>query len=879
MFISHSWSSLLLGSHVPSANGPFSALTPSMWPQEILAKYAQKEEAVEQLEFCYDEFGFRVDKEDADGTPYSGQLLEDPPQRLRWQAHLEFTHNHDVGDLTWDKIAVSLPRSEKLRSLVLAGVPHSMRPQVRRGPEEAMRIKAPRGLSAVPLPQLWMRLSGALQKKRNSELSYREIVKNSSNDETIAAKQIEKDLLRTMPSNACFAHVSGVGVPRLRRVLRALAWLYPEIGYCQGTGMVAACLLLFLEEDDAFWMMCAIVEDLLPASYFSTTLLGVQTDQRVLRHLIVQYLPRLDRLLQEHDIGPLRVSAELSLITLHWFLTAFASVVHIRLLLRLWDLFFYEGSLVLFQATLGMLRLKVAASCGLNTGPSEDELIQSENSASIFNTLSDIPSQLEDADLLLAEAMRLAGSLTAVAVETQRRKHLAYLLADQGQLLGANATASLSQLPGPSLAGPPLWRDHRFGLGTSLPRATLFGHRIDPGLKRPSELASEATSEKAARVVRRRTQRRKSGITSLLFGEDDLEAMKAKNIKQTELVADLREAILRVARHFQCTDPKNCNVQELTPDYSMESHQRDHENYVACSRGHPRRAKALLDFERHDDDELGFRKNDIITIVSQKDEHCWVGELNGLRGWFPAKFVEVLDERSKEYSIAGDDAVTEGVTDLVRGTLCPALKALFEHGLKKPSLLGGACHPWLFIEEAAGREVERDFDSVYSRLVLCKTYRLDEDGKVLTPEELLYRAVQSVNVTHDAAHAQMDVKLRSLICVGLKSSSSVRLATAWQGGALGLGQHRLHEQVLHLWLEVLCSSLPTVEKWYQPWSFLRSPGWVQIKCELRVLCCFAFSLSQDWELPAKREEEKKPLKEGVQDMLVKHHLFSWDIDG
>ncbi|XP_063459388.1 small G protein signaling modulator 3 isoform X5 [Pan paniscus] len=674
------------GSHTPAC-GPFSALTPSIWPQEILAKYTQKEESAEQPEFYYDEFGFRVYKEEGDepgsNLLANSPLMEDAPQRLRWQAHLEFTHNHDVGDLTWDKIAVSLPRSEKLRSLVLAGIPHGMR------------------------PQLWMRLSGALQKKRNSELSYREIVKNSSNDETIAAKQ------------------------------------------------VAACLLLFLEEEDAFWMMSAIIEDLLPASYFSTTLLGVQTDQRVLRHLIVQYLPRLDKLLQEHDI-------ELSLITLHWFLTAFASVVDIKLLLRIWDLFFYEGSRVLFQLTLGMLHLK------------EEELIQSENSASIFNTLSDIPSQMEDAELLLGVAMRLAGSLTDVAVETQRRKHLAYLIADQGQLLGAGTLTNLSQ------------------------------------------------------VVRRRTQRRKSTITALLFGEDDLEALKAKNIKQTELVADLREAILRVARHFQCTDPKNCSV-ELTPDYSMESHQRDHENYVACSRSHRRRAKALLDFERHDDDELGFRKNDIITIVSQKDEHCWVGELNGLRGWFPAKFVEVLDERSKEYSIAGDDSVTEGVTDLVRGTLCPALKALFEHGLKKPSLLGGACHPWLFIEEAAGREVERDFASVYSRLVLCKTFRLDEDGKVLTPEELLYRAVQSVNVTHDAVHAQMDVKLRSLICVGL------------------------NEQVLHLWLEVLCSSLPTVEKWYQPWSFLRSPGWVQIKCELRVLCCFAFSLSQDWELPAKRE--------------------------
>ncbi|XP_032123063.1 small G protein signaling modulator 3 isoform X1 [Sapajus apella] len=863
------------GSHTPSACGPFSALTPSIWPQETLAKYMQKEESAEQPEFYYDEFGFRVDKEEG-GEPgssplASSPLMEDAPQRLRWQAHLEFTHNHDVGDLTWDKIAVSLPRSEKLRSLVLAGIPHGMR------------------------PQLWMRLSGALQKKKNSELSYREIVKNSSNDETIAAKQIEKDLLRTMPSNACFASMGSIGVPRLRRVLRALAWLYPEIGYCQGTGMVAACLLLFLEEEDAFWMMCAIVEDLLPASYFSTTLLGVQTDQRVLRHLIVQYLPRLDKLLQEHDI-------ELSLITLHWFLTAFASVVDIKLLLRIWDLFFYEGSRVLFQLTLGMLHLK------------EEELIQSENSASIFNTLSDIPSQMEDVELLLGVAMRLAGSLTDVAVETQRRKHLAYLIADQGQLLGAGALTNLSQVAqdGEPHLGPrhAVGRGHleeaqsmrAVGNGPALPvlppepgtrgpvRPQLWGDPVLLGLcvsrvlplvweegipfstvgagLRPFQMREHKRrvvgslpprgpgrpdSLPVVQVVRRRTQRRKSTITALLFGEDDLEALKAKNIKQTELVADLREAILRVAHHFQCTDPKNCNV-ELTPDYSMESHQRDHENYVACSRSHRRRAKALLDFERHDDDELGFRKNDIITIVSQKDEHCWVGELNGLRGWFPAKFVEVLDERSKEYSIAGDDSVTEGVTDLVRGTLCPALKALFEHGLKKPSLLGGACHPWLFIEEAAGREVERDFASVYSRLVLCKTFRLDEDGKVLTPEELLYRAVQSVNVTHDAVHAQMDVKLRSLICVGL------------------------NEQVLHLWLEVLCSSLPTVEKWYQPWSFLRSPGWVQIKCELRVLCCFAFSLSQDWELPAKREAQQ-PLKEGVRDMLVKHHLFSWDVDG
>lgn len=76
----------------------------------------------------------------------------------------------------------------------------------------------------------------------------------------------------------------------------------------------------------------------------------------------------------------------------------------------------------------------------------EDELIQSENSASIFNTLSDIPSQIEDPDVLLQEAMRVAGSLTDVAVETQRCKHLAYLIADQGQLLNSSTTINISKV-------------------------------------------------------------------------------------------------------------------------------------------------------------------------------------------------------------------------------------------------------------------------------------------------------------------------------------------------------------------------------------------------------------------------------------------------
>lgn len=38
----------------------------------------------------------------------STPFVEDPQHRLKWTAYLEFTHNNEVGDLTWDKVHVLL---------------------------------------------------------------------------------------------------------------------------------------------------------------------------------------------------------------------------------------------------------------------------------------------------------------------------------------------------------------------------------------------------------------------------------------------------------------------------------------------------------------------------------------------------------------------------------------------------------------------------------------------------------------------------------------------------------------------------------------------------------------------------------------------------
>lgn len=70
--------------------------------------------------------------------------------------------------------------------------------------------------------------------------------------------------------------------------------------------------------------------------------------------------------------------------------------------------------------------------------------------------------------------------------------------------------------------------------------------------------------------------------------------MKSKNIKHTEILVDLREAILQIARHFLQLDPKLSSEISLIADYTMESHAADHANYINVSKNRKRRAKALL---------------------------------------------------------------------------------------------------------------------------------------------------------------------------------------------------------------------------------------------------------------------------------------------
>lgn len=132
-----------------------------------------------------------------------------------------------------DKEKITLkPRSKVLQTMVRKGIPHSLRPQLwMRFSGKLIQIKNFNIWIKIILKYIcifiWL---GAYMKKQSHNVTYKEIVRSSNNDTLVSSKQIEKDLLRTMPSHVCFNNLQSTGIPRLRRVLRSLAWLYPDIG-------------------------------------------------------------------------------------------------------------------------------------------------------------------------------------------------------------------------------------------------------------------------------------------------------------------------------------------------------------------------------------------------------------------------------------------------------------------------------------------------------------------------------------------------------------------------------------------------------------------------------------------------------------------------
>lgn len=215
--------------------------------------------------------------------------------------------------------------------------PHVVRRRIRKGVPDCLR-----GL-------VWQLISGSRDLLLMNPGVYEQLVIY----ETSASElDIIRDISRTFPSHVFFQQRHGPGQRSLYNVLKAYSVYDRDVGYVQGMGFLAGLLLLYMCEEDAFWLMVALLKGAVHAPMEGLYLAGLPLVQQYLsqfEQLVREHLPKLGEHFTQEMINP-------SMYASQWFITVFSYSFPFPLALRIWDVFLYEGVQIVFKVGLALLK-------------------------------------------------------------------------------------------------------------------------------------------------------------------------------------------------------------------------------------------------------------------------------------------------------------------------------------------------------------------------------------------------------------------------------------------------------------------------------------------------------------------------------------------
>ncbi|KAK2670756.1 Rab-GTPase-TBC domain [Fusarium oxysporum f. sp. vasinfectum] len=292
----------------------------------------------------------------------------------------------------------------------------------------------------------------------------------------VDAEAIERDLHRTFPDNIKFKPPGGMDtasssaresqstmsdstrgsspappnvdgetpiITSLRRVLHAFAVYNPRIGYCQSLNFLAGLLLLFVDtEEQCFWLLNVITRIYLPGTH-EMSLEGSKIDLGVLMTEMRTSMPAVwDKVGGELEADPnsrpstsksirltrsrrkelARMSTPtdrlppITLCMTAWFMSCFIGTLPIETTLRVWDVFFYEGSKTLFRIALAIFKL------------GESEIRAVADPMEMFGVVQSMPRRLIDANALMEACFKRRngfGHLSQVQIDEKRQQRRA----------------------------------------------------------------------------------------------------------------------------------------------------------------------------------------------------------------------------------------------------------------------------------------------------------------------------------------------------------------------------------------------------------------------------------------------------------------------
>uniref|UniRef100_H3CP22 USP6 N-terminal-like protein n=1 Tax=Tetraodon nigroviridis TaxID=99883 RepID=H3CP22_TETNG len=165
-------------------------------------------------------------------------------------------------------------------------------------------------------------------------------------------RQIDLDVNRTYRDHIMFMNRYDVKQQALFHVLTAYSVYNTEVGYCQGMSQITALLLIYMNEEDAFWALVKLLSGQKHAMHgffvpgFPKLIRFQEHHDRVLK----KTMPRLKQHLDKQEVFT-------SLYTMKWFFQCFLDRTPFTLTLRIWDIYILEGERLLPAMSYTILKL------------------------------------------------------------------------------------------------------------------------------------------------------------------------------------------------------------------------------------------------------------------------------------------------------------------------------------------------------------------------------------------------------------------------------------------------------------------------------------------------------------------------------------------
>ena len=150
----------------------------------------------------------------------------------------------------------------------------------------------------------------------------------------------------------------------MKNVLMCYSIRNSSIGYCQGFNFLVLRLLEVLKgevifififiyfQEEAFWVFCELIEEILPLNYYSE-MCGIMADMQIILNLIKKIMPQIFEILEEKEencgdfIGNNLINQGLNNLFTNDMLNNDTSLL-------IWDCLFLEGNIILFKSFLAL---------------------------------------------------------------------------------------------------------------------------------------------------------------------------------------------------------------------------------------------------------------------------------------------------------------------------------------------------------------------------------------------------------------------------------------------------------------------------------------------------------------------------------------------